>query len=91
MLPLPWYHCIMLISRTNFKAQCRQLLNLVHETGEKIQITEDGIVVGELRRPAPQSDDAARVGTPCRKLGGSNSLMHALDWTSKPQDVGCAV
>ncbi len=45
----------MVISATEFKAKCLQLLDQVNETGEIIQVTKRGKIVAELTRPQPNT------------------------------------
>lgn len=39
------------MTATEFKAKCLQLLDQVHDTGERIQVTKRGKVVAELIPP----------------------------------------
>jgi antitoxin (DNA-binding transcriptional repressor) of toxin-antitoxin stability system len=43
--------CMMIISATEFKAKCLELMDTVNRTGETIQITKRGKVVAELNAP----------------------------------------
>ncbi|MBS1725205.1 MAG: type II toxin-antitoxin system prevent-host-death family antitoxin [Armatimonadetes bacterium] len=43
----------MVITATEFKAKCLELLDHVNRTGEVLKITKRGKIVAELRAPEP--------------------------------------
>ena len=46
-----WYHLFVLMSATEFKSRCLEILDRVDQTGEVVTITKRGKVVAELRSP----------------------------------------
>jgi antitoxin (DNA-binding transcriptional repressor) of toxin-antitoxin stability system len=45
---------MIIMTATEFKAKCLELMNTVNRTGETIQITKRGKVIAELNAPATE-------------------------------------
>lgn len=54
-----WYNRAMVVTVTDFKAKCLQILERVRLTGEKVLITKHGKVIAEL---GPVTDDRKATG-----------------------------
>jgi prevent-host-death family protein len=52
----------MLITATEFKAKCLQILDRVGATGERVQVTKRGKVIAEVVPPRDQGDGPAKAG-----------------------------
>lgn len=57
-----WYNPSMVLSASEFKAKCLELLDRVFETGERIQVTKRGRVVAELGPVSPDPGSPAKAG-----------------------------
>ena len=70
----------MIITATDFKAKCLQLMDRVNLTGERIQVTKRGQVVAELGPPRPEGNEFA-------KAGFAKDSMHIIGDIMEPIDV----
>jgi antitoxin (DNA-binding transcriptional repressor) of toxin-antitoxin stability system len=52
----------VIISATEFKAKCLQILERVRATGERVQVTKRGKVIAELGPPTDESARFAKAG-----------------------------
>jgi antitoxin (DNA-binding transcriptional repressor) of toxin-antitoxin stability system len=68
----------MILTATEFKAKCLQILNLVNETGESIQITKRGKVIAEVGPPgAPHGFGKAGFASGMMEITGD--ILEPLD------------
>jgi antitoxin (DNA-binding transcriptional repressor) of toxin-antitoxin stability system len=74
-----WYDSNMLISATEFKARCLELLDRVDGTGEVVTITKRGKVVAELRAPAYERPKGAGPGFAKGKMKILGDIIEPLD------------
>ena len=53
---------VMIVTATEFKAKCLELLDRVNLTGERIQVTKRGKMVAELGPPSREHPAIAKAG-----------------------------
>ena len=71
---------MMVITATEFKAKCLQLMDRVNATGERIQVTKRGKVVAELCPPHAEVKSFA-------KAGFARDWIHIVGDIMEPIDV----
>jgi antitoxin (DNA-binding transcriptional repressor) of toxin-antitoxin stability system len=69
----------MIITATDFKAKCLQLLDRVNLTGERIQVTKRGKVVAELGPPQPEGKEFAKAGFAKGSMRIIGDIMEPID------------
>lgn len=74
-----WYPFRMVISATEFKAKCLQLLDRVFQTGERISITKRGKVIAELAPPESERRQYAKAGFARDELTILGDILEPLD------------
>jgi prevent-host-death family protein len=52
----------MLITATEFKAKCLQILDRVGATGERVKVTKRGKVIAEVVPPRDKAEGPAKAG-----------------------------
>jgi len=70
---------MMVISATEFKAKCLQLMDRVNATGERIQVTKRGKVVAELCPPPNEVKSFAKAGSAKDWLKITGDIMEPID------------
>lgn len=69
----------MLISATEFKSKCLELLDRVDQTGEVITITKRGKIVAELRSPNQKRTQFSGPGSAKGEFEIVGDIMEPLD------------
>ncbi|MCW5941880.1 MAG: type II toxin-antitoxin system Phd/YefM family antitoxin [Fimbriimonadaceae bacterium] len=70
---------MIVLTATEFKAKCLQLLDRVKETGEHIQITKRGVVVAEVAPPREARGESSGFGLAKGKIRIVGDIMEPLD------------
>ena len=69
----------MIMTATEFKAKCLQLMDKVAETGESIQVTKRGKVVAELIPPRESKREYAKAGFAKGEMKIIGDIMEPID------------
>lgn len=70
---------MIILTATEFKAKCLELLDRVKETGEHIQITKRGVVVAEVTPATQALGESTGFGLAKGKMRIVGDIMEPLD------------
>ena len=73
------YNQSVVVTATDFKAKCLQLLDRVNLTGERIQVTKRGKVVAELVPPHVEDPGIAEPGFARETMRIVGDIMEPID------------